>query len=215
MLLTLYFDHRLSYACSTTRGAWRLRIWRIPPKYLVRGLMIGRVDAVSSAVAIPGISRASYWARATLAASDFGAAACRFDVESELATAAHLARDGKNFGLRRARAGEGLTSQDLGRNYAPSVIEVQIEMLRAIFGDTPKQARRMAGYRFPARGGSRINLHFCGKNRKRVGEKYRSDGRIPFGGVIILPKAGTGEYICTAPGVAPVSATSRKLPLAL
>ena len=121
------------------------------PKYLDRGLMLGRVDDVSSAVTIPGICRASYWKRATLVASDFGTAACRFRVESELASAALLARDGKDFGFRRARAGEGLTSQDPGRNYASAVIEVQIELLCVLFGTTPMQAGYMAGYRFSAR----------------------------------------------------------------
>ena len=47
-----------------------------------------------------------------------------------------------------ARAGAGLTSQDLGRNYDPAVIEVQIEMLFVIFGAAPKKTRHMAGYRF-------------------------------------------------------------------
>ena len=73
------------------------------PQYLARGLRLGRVDEVSSAVTIPGIWRASYWGRAALVASDFGPAACRFRVESEHAAAALLARDGKDFGLRRAR----------------------------------------------------------------------------------------------------------------
>ena len=97
------------------------------PQYLARGRMLGRADEVSSAVTIPGIWRASYWKRARpwshrRVASDFGAATCRFHVESDLPIAALLARDGQDFGLRRAHAVEGLTSQDLGRNYASAVI---------------------------------------------------------------------------------------------
>ena len=73
------------------------------PQYLARGLRLGRVDEVSLAVAISGIWRASYWGRSSLVAPGFGAAACRSHVESELVIAALLARDGKDFGLRRAR----------------------------------------------------------------------------------------------------------------
>ena len=108
------------------------------------------MNEVSSVVTIPGTGRALYWKLVALAASDFWAAMRRFHVESELATAALLARDGYGFGFIRVRAGGGLVSQQIGQHYSSIVSEVQIELLFVIFGTMAAQARHMAGYRFCA-----------------------------------------------------------------